>query len=87
MSASWTYYSILINVIVSVIVVVLAPLLYILTGTVVVGIVSLLNPVTAGVNHCVAALVVIASAITPLPGVGSVVIDLPESADRVAELE
>jgi hypothetical protein len=48
---------------------------------------SALNPITAGVKYVVVAEVVIASAITPLPGVGSVVIVLLLSADCAEALE
>lgn len=46
-----------------------------------VGTDSALYPTTAGLKYCVVADVVIASANTPLPGVGSVVILLLESLD------
>ena len=56
------------------------PLLFLTFAyTVDAGVPSLFQPINAGVIICVAALVVIASATTPEPGVGSVVSFLLES--------
>jgi hypothetical protein len=45
-------------------------------GTLVFAVASLLNPYIAGVKNCVTLPVLITSAITPVPGVGSVARDL-----------
>ena len=48
---------------------------------------SLLYPMIAGLKYCIVAPEVITSANTPLPGVGSVVIERPASAVNAALLE
>jgi len=64
-----------------------APLLFVtLTGILVVTGLSLLNPIVAGLIKTVSAPVVITSAITPLPGVGSTPSSLLASAILAASL-
>ena len=74
------YASILIKVKVTVTAAELPLLLVTLQGMVVVGTVSLLNPITAGDISMVCPPVVITSAITPAPGSGSTASNLPASA-------